>query len=408
MEEKTVLQPVGCAPKQSFVLQPLVGLLPEGKPVKAPPIWRNYWSEGELCILAGDTGAGKSLLTIALAKEIAKGCDEITPRKVLYVGHDYDTRGFSERYGQSDAEADSNFFFALFNQGEYGIYKKYDEVREWLLEGLVNLLDQTQAKLLIFDQPDRLNLSNVQWIDFLNVVEKLRRERGLSILLVVSTRTRNTGRAVELYHAYKHQLTTTFADSVVAVCRSQRLPQERYIKHLKCKNRMPAITGNVEVFTIDETEDNYLQIVCEEGQREEKLLPRSKAQERLDKVMTAEGLRREGVSFRKIGELFDLPESTIRSWVGGITVEVREDEKPVRPVFSWDRVEETAENNSTHPLPPSALGGPEYSPLAGGEPEISDEQEHVIKLLPQALQPGQAEGFKTGDIKLNVKVVSNA
>lgn len=400
MEEKTVLQPVGCAPKQSFVLKPLVGLLPEGKPLKAPPIWRNYWSEGELCVLAGDTGAGKSLLSITLAKEIAKGCDEIAPRKVLYIGHDYDTRGFAERYGERDAEADSNFFFALFNQGEYGIYKKYVEVREWLLEGLVSLLDQTQAKLLIFDQPDRLNLSNVQWIDFLNVVEKLRRERDLSVLLVVSTRTRNTGRAVELYHAYKHQLTTTFADSVVAVCRSQRLPQERYIKHLKCKNRLPATLGVVEVFHIIDTDDNYLEITCEEDQKEVKLLPRSKAQERLDKVMTAEGLRREGVSIRKIAELFDVPESTARSWVSGIAVEVRQDEKPARPVFSWSREEE--ENS-----PPGIGGVPALAGEGVEEPLENAEPEHVVKLLPQALQPGQAEGFKTGDIKLNVKVVNS-
>ncbi|UPT68049.1 MAG: hypothetical protein M0D57_05150 [Sphingobacteriales bacterium JAD_PAG50586_3] len=200
-------------------------------------------------------------------------------------------------------------------------------------------MDQTGAKLLIFDQPDRLNLSNLQWIDFLNVVEKLRRERDLSILLVVSTRTRHTGRAVELYHAYKHQFTTTFADSVVAVCRSQKLPHQRYIKHLKCKNRMPAFTGNVEVFTINETEENYLEVTPEEEQREFKLLPRTKAQERLDKIMTAEAHRREGVSIRKIAELFDVPESTMRSWVGGIAV----DEyipKPVKPKFSWSREEE--------------------------------------------------------------------
>jgi hypothetical protein len=343
MEEKTVLQPVGCAPKQSFVLQPLVGLLPKEKISKAPPIWRNYWSEGELCILAGDTGAGKSLLSLTVAKEIARGYNDVAPQRVLYIGHDYDTRGFAERYGAADETAAENFFFALFNQGEYGVYKSYEVFKDWLITGLVNLLDQTQARMLIFDQPDRLNLSNAQWIDFLNVVEGLRRERGLSVLLVVSTRTRNTGRSVELYHAYKHQFTTTFADSVVAVCRSQQRPQERYIKHLKCKNRMPHTLGMVDVFSIEETEDNHLEVVCEEAQREVKLLPRSKEQARLDKIMTAEGLRREGVSIQKIAELFDLPESTMRSWVGGIKVEEKRVGEPQpRKVFSWQKVDEVA------------------------------------------------------------------
>ncbi len=392
MEEKTVLQPVGCAPKQSFVLKPLVGLLPRDKISKAPPIWRNYWSEGELCILAGDTGAGKSLLSLTVAKEIARGYNDVAPQRVLYIGHDYDTRGFAERYGAADETAAENFFFALFNQGEYGVYKSYDVFKDWLITGLVNLLDQTQARMLIFDQPDRLNLSNAQWIDFLNVVEGLRGERSLSVLLVVSTRTRNTGRSVELYHAYKHQFTTTFADSVVAVCRSQQRPQERYIKHLKCKNRMPHTLGMVDVFSIEETEDNHLVVVCEEAQREVKLLPRSKEQVRLDKIMTAEGLRREGVSIQKIAELFDLPESTMRSWVGGIKVEEKRVGEPQpRKVFSWQKVDDEAltpcpspeGEGSVHTSPslcdtPPTLGGeifaqPEDTNLNGNTPPVVSE-----------------------------------
>lgn len=322
MSENSVLRPVGCEATESFVLQPLVGLLESEPLAKERPLWRDYWSEGELCIFTGDTGAGKTLLALNLARELATGDEVIAPSKVLYVGHEYDKRGFVERFGKPNETAAGNFFFAVFNHGQSGLYSNYAVFKDWLLEGLVKLLDKTQATVLIFDQPDRLQLSNMQWIDFLNVVEVLRRERKLSVLLVVNTRTRNTARPVELYQTYKHQFTTPFADCVVAICRSHQYPQQRYIKHLKCKNRMWELSGRVSVFEIlEDRETHHLSLEFMEHGKEHTLLPRSKEKERRDKVMTAEAFRREGVSFRKIGELLDLPESTIRSWVGSIDKE---------------------------------------------------------------------------------------
>lgn len=331
MNENSVLQPVGSEPTESFVLQPLVGLL-QGEPIaKRPLLWRDYWATGELCIFTGDTGAGKTLLALNLAKEMATGAEGYEAKKVLYIGHEYDKQGFVERFGETNAEASSNFFFAVFNNGQSGVYNSYTVLKDWLVSGLVKLLDKTQATVLIFDQPDRLNLTNTQWIEFLHVVEVLRRERNLSVLLVVNTRTRNTARPVELYHTYKHQFTTPFADSVIAICRSQSYPQERYIKHLKCKNRMWEIAGKVSVFSIEENEETHvLSLVFEDDSGFEiHQLPRSKEKARRDKVMTVEAFRREGVSFRKIGELLDLPESTIRSWVGSIG-EDKPTERPTR------------------------------------------------------------------------------
>jgi DNA polymerase III delta prime subunit len=331
MNENSVLQPVGCEPTESFVLKPLIGLLQREPIAKRPLLWRDYWATGELCIFTGDTGSGKTLLALNLAKELATGGEGFNPNKVLYIGHEYDKQGFAERFGETNAEADTNFFFAVFNNGRSGVYNSYTVFKDWLVNGLVSLLDKTQATVLIFDQPDRLNLSNTQWIEFLQVAEVLRRERNLSVLLVVNTRTRNTARPVELYHTYKHQFTTPFADSVVSICRSHNYPQQRYIKHLKCKNRMWEIAGKVAVFDITENEETHaLELVFDDNGFETAQLPRSKEKERRDKVMTAEAFRREGVSFRKIGELMDLPESTIRSWVGSIG-----DEKPRETPTRW-------------------------------------------------------------------------
>lgn len=310
MSGNAFLQPVGCA-TQSFVLEPLIGLTSTKPITPKNPLWRDYWSQGELCVLTGDTGAGKTLLAIQLGKEMAT----TTPLKVLYIGHEYDKQGFAERFGPVDEDLAGRFFFAMFNRKESGVHKTYADFKEWLVQGLRGLLDTTGAQVLIFDQPDRLNLSNLQWIEFLNVVEELRMERGLSVLLVVSTRNRNTSKKVELFNTYKHQYTTTFADSVVAVCRTHTNHCTRYLKLLKCKNRPMPGYNKVDVFQIY-ADDNYLSILSLDDEQDEyEMLPKTAAQIKKDKLFTAESLRKEGMGIARISQLLDIPETTIRGWL---------------------------------------------------------------------------------------------
>jgi KaiC/GvpD/RAD55 family RecA-like ATPase len=319
MSSNAFLQPVGCV-TQSFVLEPLVGLSPPEPIVPSNPLWSGYWSQGELCVLTGDTGAGKTILALQLGKEMAA----TLPLKVLYIGHEYDKRGFAERFGPIDEDLAGKFFFARFNRKESGVHKTYADFKEWLVLGLKSLLDTTGAQVLIFDQPDRLNLSNLQWIEFLNVVEELRMERGLSVLLVVSTRNRNTGRPVELFHTYKHQYTTTFADSVVAVCRTHTNHCTRYQKLLKCKNRAMPGFNKVHVFQIINTDDNHLLIHSLEDEEDEyTMLPKTAAMRRMDKQHMAESFRKEGLGFARIAELLGMPESTVRGWLSRIAVNDR-------------------------------------------------------------------------------------
>ncbi|UPT68442.1 MAG: AAA family ATPase [Sphingobacteriales bacterium JAD_PAG50586_3] len=40
-------------------------------PKKPEKLWGNYWQSGQLCILAGDMGTGKSTVAIQLAKSLS-------------------------------------------------------------------------------------------------------------------------------------------------------------------------------------------------------------------------------------------------------------------------------------------------------------------------------------------------
>ena len=60
------------------------------------PLWKNFWYEGEICCLFGDTGTGKSILTVQIAKEIAES------KKILYFDFELSEKQFEMRYKDTD------------------------------------------------------------------------------------------------------------------------------------------------------------------------------------------------------------------------------------------------------------------------------------------------------------------
>ena len=64
-----------------FLLRPLVPPQP-AKP--RLPLWGDYWYEREFCVMVGDTGVGKSLLALKVAKQIVM--QNVTPPKVDCFG----------------------------------------------------------------------------------------------------------------------------------------------------------------------------------------------------------------------------------------------------------------------------------------------------------------------------------
>ena len=60
------------------------------------PLWKTLWYEGEICCLFGDTGTGKSILAVQIAKEIAE------KKKILYFDFELSEKQFEMRYKDTD------------------------------------------------------------------------------------------------------------------------------------------------------------------------------------------------------------------------------------------------------------------------------------------------------------------
>jgi hypothetical protein len=222
------------------------------------PLWGKYWAERELCLLAGDTGTGKTLLALNIAKQLAGGCvlgnDENVgkPRKVLYVDFELDREGFEIRLGNGEnrGEVLSNLYWAGYNQK--GVMPKtHSDACAWMLDTIQGYLQDTEAEVLIIDQPDRLHIAPQRWRELLFALKKLIAERGIAVMLIVNTKPRNYARPMELSHINNYAILGLAADCIVGIGMNYNDWLTRYIKPFKLKNRALNRSEALEGFVID-------------------------------------------------------------------------------------------------------------------------------------------------------------
>src|SRR5688572_29927954 len=74
-------------------------------------LFDGFWREGELALMLGPAGAGKSVLAVQIADALARGCGmegfqmPAGRRKVLYVDLAFSDRQFGERYSYYSSNA---------------------------------------------------------------------------------------------------------------------------------------------------------------------------------------------------------------------------------------------------------------------------------------------------------------
>ncbi len=404
------LRPLGNLqkPKEGKVLwsatAPPLSPLPEGegKPSTLKYTRPIFWAEGELCVLAGDGGVGKSLVALQVARELVKnpllrgvpnevkaGCvladtthlPSATPRystdakvstvssqeeilthpvtplachpsqegisslnKVLYIDFELTEEDFVRRWGGT--EVPENFFWAGFN-ADFTLPEHVVERTQWLIDNFATTVRETGANIVIIDQPDRLHLSPQKWNDFLVKLKGLMQKYSLSVMIVLSNKTRHLSRPCGLNNIPKGNILIPCADSVVMMAQNQRRTCERYFKVLKNRNR--ALADNLEFVDIIELEnlDGYLHIHPWGYQRERDMLPPNAAERKNQRIMEAEKLWNSGLSCLEVGEQMMVAESTVKGWL--------------RPLISG-YLTSNSEKNSSQPFPLSRGEGIKINP----------------------------------------------
>ncbi len=270
------------------------------------------WKEGEVAVLLGGSGTGKSLLAVHIAEEIATGAQasllatvRITAQPVLYFDFELTTQQFTERYtapspipGKLPIRRRFKFHRAAINwDGDIPPEFKGD-LDEYLLHSIRQEILSSGASVVIIDNISYLarNISsNAACTRIMKTLKLWAATHSLSILVIAHAKNRRVsttcgsgwgsspsspgqnhlrervGSLSSLLHivisaprgrsASRRPLTldntaaprsmTDLADSVFAIAHSTYGPEYRYVKHLKSRTAAPLPADDVLTFQLN-------------------------------------------------------------------------------------------------------------------------------------------------------------
>lgn len=271
--------------------------------------------EKELTILAADTNVGKSILAVQIADEIAK-----KGKKVLYIDLELSDLQFAGRYTNNHTDPyqfSTNLIRVDFDPDNYNIPEgmSYDD---YFMQSLDELIGANNADVVIIDNMTALISSDTDAAKnakpLMDRLNRLKREKGLTLLLLEHTRKTDSGRPISLNDMQGSKMKANFADAVFTIGRSTKDKNIRYIKQLKCRSaEIEYDAENVLVYEVAK-EGNFLCFrFLDFGNEYDHInLPTESRTERIEK---AKLLKSQGASNRAIAKEFGVTEGAVRKWL---------------------------------------------------------------------------------------------
>ncbi|MEQ1644849.1 MAG: AAA family ATPase, partial [Pyrinomonadaceae bacterium] len=214
-----------------------------------PPktLYGDLWAEGEMAVLFGDHGTGKSLLAAQCADRVSRGKGdepfEMTAkaRSVLYLDLEQTTKQFAARHSSENKPYKFTQNFTHIAVDPFAeVPENYNNFVEYLSARTEDLIRKRRPKVVIVDSIAHLKRSNDITRDVLplvRVLSRLKRELGLSVLLVAPSQRRLGATTLEIGDMQAGRGLCAFADAIFAIGASGGDTSRRYIKQIKARNR---------------------------------------------------------------------------------------------------------------------------------------------------------------------------
>jgi len=327
-------------------------------------LFDDLWREGELAILFGDTGKGKSALAVQIGESIARGRPmqpfvlTANPRDVLLLDFEMTEKQIEMRYSadHDPAKGDilkkkysfSKRFHRVVVRPEI-LYRHDGEPLEAVLRDLLQpLITKTGASVLIIDNITHLKRTAESYretVPIMKELQRLKRRFGLSILVIAHTRKRDGRRKLSLNDLQGAGSLAGGADNVFAIGQSRRRSGERYIKHLKPRNAEAMYDdAHLPVFDLKKIGGNFLGFEFNGFASEQKLLAEPKDGADWPMIERIKQMHDEKKSIRAIADELDISKTAVH-----------------RYLQMWHPQAET-EPALSHPPVPDPTSDPHYFP----------------------------------------------
>ena len=262
--------------------------------------------ENECTCIFSDTNVGKSILAVQIGIDIAR---DTARNNVLYVDYELSERQFAARYTDDKGNVmniPDNFFRAqmcdvvsLANLGQ-------DPV-----ERVMEAITETAADVVIIDNITWLSSQTEQGDvagELMMRLCELKRRGRLTIIIIAHTPKRLSSQPITLNDIGGSKKIANFMDSIIAMGRSCKGEDVRYIKHLKGRNALIKYGGNNVMVCRLTKDDGYVHFEQTGTGREIEHL----RQHTTVDIEQLRQLKMQGMSLRKIAEQLGMSKSSVQ------------------------------------------------------------------------------------------------
>lgn len=213
----------------------------------------HLWREGEVALLVGESGAGKSVFAVEVADRITEPYDSkpldctVDRTNVLYVDLEMTKRQIGMRYtyelDPGDSREDYEFNERLFRMQLDPLAlvagRTPEETAKILVTKISTAVREKDIKVVVIDSITALKRSYYGATELMPIIRRLRNladRQGLSILITAAIAQRESAAPLTLRDLGGLRLAASCVDTVFAIARCCVAADMRYIKHLTSRN----------------------------------------------------------------------------------------------------------------------------------------------------------------------------
>ncbi len=293
-------------------------------------LFDEFWREGEVCILFGDTGKGKTILAVQIADSISNGAAinnfklEAEKQKILYFDFELSEKQFEKRYSVEQGDIYTNHF--LFDENFQRIEinrfcktpKHFKDFESYLFSSLEYEIAVSGAKVVIVDNITYLKGETEKAKDALPLMKeliKLKMKYGVSIMALAHTPKRDLSKPITINDLQGSKMLSNFCDNIFAIGESAKDKNLRYLKQIKPRNAEIIYDAeNVAVCQITKP-DNFLMFDFLGYGSECKHLKQMTESDKKDLIDKIKNLSALGESQRKIANELGIPLTSVNRYL---------------------------------------------------------------------------------------------
>lgn len=262
-------------------------------------LWHEFWNEGELCCLFADSNAGKSILAVQIARDVARR------DRILYFDFEMSSKQFQRRY--TDEKGQMYCFPEGFMRMEMNPSKIRDsqDFETVLIAQIRRQITLHNARVVIIDNLGFVCTQSEQGDAagrLMRQLKEIQSATGVSMMVIGHTPKRDLNLPLTQNELAGSKRLFNFFDSVFAIGQSACDASLRYLKQLKVRASEFTYTSESVLTCEIVKEGSFVRFACRGREPEYKHLKKKDPETRALEEERIAILRKEGRTIESIAK----------------------------------------------------------------------------------------------------------